>query len=216
MGAVEVHSGEYVELFKDRPISRVRNLVERMDIGDADHIVDFGCGDGKLLQALGPRAGMYEGVDFSPDFIASAEEQATGTNYRFHCRDIVEFCNEHRGEFDIAATLDFSEHIDDESFRFIYSAIRQSLKPGGKLYLHTPNRDFFMEGLKDRGVLPQLAGHIAVRDGEQNEALLRRCGFEKITIETVPHYNALRFLHPLRKLPLVGRYFGARLWVTAS
>lgn len=214
MDAVALHSGEYVERFKSQPIERVRNLVRRMDIKPTDRIADFGCGTGLLLQAL-DEFGTYDGVDFSPDFIRVAKDWGKGRG-RFHCADIISFSEEHRGQFDIAATLDFSEHIDDATFEAIYSAIRSSLKPEGRLYLHTPNLDFFMERLKDRGILKQFPEHIAVRTAEHNVDLLKRCGFKSVTCEVIPHYNALKLVHPLSKLPLLGKGFGARLWITAS
>lgn len=213
MDAVAVHSGEYVEFFNELALDRVANLVPRMSVRDTDAVADFGCGNGMLLEALGPRSGGYDGVDFSPDFIRAAIKRASGSNYRFHCQDIVEFCAEHKGKFDIAATLDFSEHVDDETFVRIYSAIRRSLKPNGRLYLHTPNAAFFMERLKARGILEQLRGHIAVRDAKDNERLLRASGFGSITIERVAHYNILRHLHLLSRL---SDFFAARLWVTAT
>ena len=166
-----------------------------------------------LLHAM-PAYGTYDGVDFSADFIAAAEDLAEGKErYSFHCQDIVAYCGEHRGEFDIAATLDFSEHIDDETFVRIYSAIRRSLKPGGRLYLHTPNLAFFMEQLKDKGVLRQFPEHIAVRDADQNVDLLRQCGFRQIDVEKIAHYNVLRYLHPLSSISDV---FAARLWIGAA
>lgn len=211
MDALETHSGDYVELFKTFGPERIARLVTRMELKPTDKVADFGCGTGMLLQAL-TVGQSYDGIDFSPDFIKAARELNPGRG-RFHCRDIVEFCAEHQTEFDVAATLDFSEHIDDATFVQIYSAIRSSLKPTGRLYLHTPNGSFFMERLKARGILPQLRGHIAVRNAKQNVRLLKACGFESISVERIAHYNVLRHVHPLSRL---SDFFAARLWVTAT
>ena len=218
--AVALHSGDYVERYKRKSLRRVRNLVDRMEIKDGAEIADFACGNGMLLQVVGTRKGAYQGIDFSADFIAAAEDwarQSQLSNWQFHCRDIVGFCHSRAASFDIATTLDFSEHVTDEDAIPIYAAIRSSLRAGGVLYLHTPNRDFILEALKDRGVLRQFPEHIAVRTPAQMRDLLVAAGFDraKITIEAIPHYNVLAILHPLRRLPLVGRYFGARLWITA-
>ncbi len=214
MDAVSLHSGVYVERFKASPTFRVSRLVPLMDVGPDDRIVDFGCGLGMLLQCL-DRFGSYDGVDFSPDFIAAASERAS-EKARFHCEDIVAFCERNPAAFDIATTFDFSEHIDDATFIEIYSAIRKALAPGGRLYLHTPNLDFIIERAKDIGIMRQFPEHIAVRTGEQHRALLARCGFDAITVKTIAHYNVLKYLHPLSHLPLVGPLFAARLWIAAS
>lgn len=216
MNAVELHSGDYVERFKTSPTFRVARLVPRMNIGPDDAVLDLGCGTGMLLHYLNA-FGSYDGVDFSADFIRIAKDtNPAPQKANFHCEDIVSFCAARPASFDVATTLDFSEHVDDATFKQIYSAIRCALKPGGKLYLHTPNLAFFIERAKDVGIMRQFPEHIAVRTGDRNAALIRDCGFENVQIEAVAHYNILKYFHPLRHLPLVGRYFEARLWITAN
>jgi cyclopropane fatty-acyl-phospholipid synthase-like methyltransferase len=117
--------------------------------------------------------------------------------------------------FDVATAFDFSEHVDDEDFLHIFSAIRASLKPSGRLLLHTPNLEFFLERLKDWGVLRQFPEHIAVRSPSDHLRLLEDCGFDIqfVRIERIAHYNMLRVLHPLSRIPVLGRCFAARLFI---
>lgn len=216
-----LHSGDYVARYERKSLDRVAALVPRMRLRDEDDVADFACGNGMLLQVLGDRRGRYDGIDFSADFIAVAERAAQRLGlgrYRFHCRDIVDFCGDHRAAYDVAATLDFSEHVDDETFVAIYAAIRSSLRPGGRLFLHTPNRAFFLEAMKAAGVLPQFPEHIAVRDARATADLLERAGFRRsgLRIEEIAHYNVLKIVHPLRRLPWIGRRFAARLWIEAQ
>lgn len=214
--AKQLHSGEYVRMYERKPISRLQRLVPWLRLRGDEDLADFACGNAMLLPLIHDRVRSYHGVDFSQDFIEVARQRAAAAgivNGTFHCRDIVEFCADHPARFDVATAFDFSEHIDDGDFVRIFSAIRASLKPGGRLLLHTPELDFFMERLKERGVLEQFPEHIAVRTGDGNVALLRQCGFqaEQIRVEHIAHYNVLRCLHPLRHLPVVGRFFRARL-----
>jgi 2-polyprenyl-6-hydroxyphenyl methylase/3-demethylubiquinone-9 3-methyltransferase len=216
--SLDLHSGDYVERYNAKPIDRVAALARRMKLAPDARLADFACGNGMLLHALGPRPGSYDGVDFSPDFIASAIDWAQRdgcANYRFHSDDIIAFCSRHPASFDAAATLDFSEHVADDQAVAIYAAIRQALAPGGTLYLHTPNGDFLLERAKDRGILPQFPEHIAVRNGAATIDLLVRAGFarEGIRLTTIAHYNVLKWLHPLSRLPLIGKWFAARLWI---
>jgi len=218
---VALHSGDYVERYRAKPLDRVRALVRRIDYEPQSRIADFGCGNGMLLQALDRPFASYDGVDFSPDFVAAATSWAQSTqrrNYRFHLADIREFCAARAEAFDIATTLDFSEHVEDDLATEIYAAICNSLRPGGKLYLHTPNLDFFLERAKDVGIVPQFPEHIAVRNGAQTAALLERAGFsaQHIKVATIPHYNVLKWLHPLSQLPFAGPLFAARLWIVAQ
>jgi len=219
--AKALHSGDYVERFEQAPIERVVRVIEKVDFPANASVGDFGCGTGMLLHALGKREGSYTGIDFSKDFIASAKRWAASeglTNYRFVESEIVDFCLGHPGAFDIAAALDFAEHVETPIATEIFSAIRGSLKPGGKFYLHTPNLDFVIERAKQVGVLRQFPEHIAVRNDAQMRELLSNSGFDpnSIKIEFIPHYNVLRWLNPLGRLPLVGRLFRARLLITAQ
>ena len=218
--AVELHSGEYVERYAQKSLRRVRKLADLMTVPDGAELADFACGNGMLLQVLGSRKGTYHGVDFSADFICAAESWARSShlkNWRFHCSDIVAFCEANPRRFEVGAALDFSEHVLDKDAIAIFDAVRKSLRPGATLYLHTPNRSFFMEALKERGVLKQFPEHIAVRTAEEMRQLLMDAGFspDGIHIQTIAHYNVLSILHPFRRLPLIGRFFGARLWISA-
>lgn len=221
MSSLALHSGDYVERYNRKSLARVRGLLRYMDVADDAEIADYACGNGMLLQVLGERSATYHGVDFSPEFIEAANDWAERSgirNCRFHCQDILAFAGQNCGRFDRAATLDFSEHVEDDEAVPIYSAIRSSLKAGGKLWLHTPNLDFFIERLKERGIMRQFPEHVAVRNGHQTKDMLVRAGFERdrIKLRYIPHYNILKLLHPLNILPGIGRLFRARIWIEAE
>src|SRR5262249_30074986 len=105
--------------------------------------------------------------------------------------------------------------IYDDQFLRIFRAIHGSLEPGGTLYLHTPNAEYFMERLKARGILAQVEGHVGVRDAERHRVMLAQCGFTDVKVRYLAHYLyvASRF-HALSYLPLVGPLFRARLFIT--
>lgn len=216
-----LHSGPYVEMYEKKPISRIRRLISMMNLKGGESIADFACGNAMLLPLVSSKVKHYYGVDFSKDFIDSAIHRASINkinNCTFFCMDIVSFCENHLMSFDIATALDFSEHIDDGDFIRIFSAIYSSLKTGGKLFMHTPNLDFFVERLKDKGVLHQFPEHIAVRNAAQNVAILEKCGFEisRIHVRHISHYNVLKVLHLFSVLPWIGKFFSARLFIECT
>ena len=43
---VALHSGDYVERYRAKPLDRVRALVRRIDYEPQSRIADFGCGNG--------------------------------------------------------------------------------------------------------------------------------------------------------------------------
>ena len=135
-------------------------------------------------------------------------------NASFHIESITGFCDRHEGAFDRAFALDFTEHVYDEDLIPIAASIRRSLRKGGRLYIHTPNRTFFLELLKDKGVCRQLPGHIAVRSADQYVSLLRGVGFNEVKVSYLSHYlRALSWLHGFSSIPVVGKYLKARLFL---
>ena len=215
-----MHSGDYVSRFENQPIRRIARLVEHMALVGDERIVDVGCGNALSLSALDGRFGTYAGVDFSAEFIEAAKERARVLGFHdaeFFCGLVQEFAQDNPERFDVALALDISEHVYDEEWIGILKSIYFMLKQGGRLFLHTPNAEFFVEILKERNiVLKQFPEHIAVRNSHWNAELLKEAGFQIHRSLTLPHYNVLQLIHPLYSLPRIGRYFGARLFIDAT
>jgi len=213
----QLYRADYVDRYHREAGRRLQRLVERVDLSRDMTVADFGCGNGLLLDLISDEVGRYCGVDFSDEFIVEARRRHAdqgGCRAEFACQSIEDFCAEHRGVFDRAFSLDFVEHVHDGPLLAILEAIRSSLKPDGRFYLHTPNGAFFLEILKDRGVLAQIPGHIAVRDARHNVRLLERAGFSRVEPSFLPHYlPTLAWLHAFSRVPGVGRFLRARLFI---
>lgn len=216
-----LHSGDYVSVLENLPMSRLERLLPYFDFQVNHRAVDFACGAGNFAELIHERVQSVEGIDFAPDFIEAARRRAAERGIRnvtYHCQDIVEFCAEHPGEYDVVTAIDFSEHIYDDDFVRIFGGAYDSLKPGGRLYIYTPNLTFFWEWMKDVGLAKQFPQHIAVRDARQNLELLERCGFSRNSIQVLylPHFNVFRLVHWLSHMPLFGKYFQAKLFITCQ
>lgn len=193
---------EYVEHYHQKPGTRIKNILENIQLSKKDIIGDFACGNGLLAKALNGNYKEYNGVDKSSLFIKECQKWVKENNIKntsFVREDIVEFCKKNANKYSKAFTLDFSEHIDDNDFIEIYSAIRKSISKQGKLIIHTPNKDFLLEKLKDMGILPQTSGHIAVRNFKEYKALLEKCGYKSIKVKYLPHYRKIVNILPTSK-----------------
>jgi len=216
----KLHGKEYVESFeKNQSKFRLERLINSLELKPSYDVVDFACGNAMMLPLISNKVSTYTGVDFSEEFIRAAEnnKQMLGiSNAEFACEDVSKFCSTHRDAFDVAFTMDFSEHVYDDEWIEILKAIRSSLKSGGVLYLHTPNADFFLEKMKAKNILvKQFPEHIAVRSPTENCDLLMKAGFKIRTIELIEHYNILRFLHLFSFIPFIGKWFKARIFIEA-
>jgi 2-polyprenyl-6-hydroxyphenyl methylase/3-demethylubiquinone-9 3-methyltransferase len=217
-----LYGDEYVNAFaQNQSLHRIAKLLKFVTLHPKDHVADFGCGNGMLMPLIAPAVASYTGVDFSEAFIAAANqrnESGAWNNVEFHCASIQDFCKNQPQTYDKAFALDFSEHVLDDDWKDILIHIRQSLKPGGKLYLHTPNADFFIERMKQHNIiLKQFPEHVAVRNAEQNIVLLKASGFCVANICMLPHYlRILKPLHIFSFLPGIGKYFKARIFIEAE
>jgi cyclopropane fatty-acyl-phospholipid synthase-like methyltransferase len=213
-----IYDQRYVDHYDAHAVRRLRRMLPFFELSGHEIVADFGCGNGVLLELISPHVREYVGVDFSEAFVRAAERRRDEQGIRngaFHCADVVTFCARHANHFDAAFALDFSEHIYDDQFLRIGRAIHGALKPGAPLYLHTPNGEYFMERLRASGVLRPIEGHVAVRDAARNEALLVQCGFTDVRVRHLAHYlRAAAAFHALGALPVVGRHFRARLFLT--
>lgn len=193
-------------------------LVERVDLPAGADVLDVGCGTGLLALLLASRYASYTGVDFSEAMVRVARERA-GAKRLHRCEfiegDAVALMSRQVGTYDAIFMFDISEHVPDAEWAAVVKAARQSLKPSGKVYLHTPNLDFLIERMKQNGWMKQFPEHVAVRDGDANKKFFQDAGYSSVVCDVLPHYNVLRWLHFLANLPVVGKYMAARLWIVA-
>lgn len=216
----QLHGPDYVSAFEGQTPRRLIQILQYVSIPVCATVADFGCGNGKLLSFIYDSIKEYIGVDFSDAFIDIAKRRKESHRFSratFYCGSILDFCKDRPNMFDVVFAFDLSEHIYDEEWQEIVSSMHFVLKPGGKTYVHTPNRDFFVEIMKERNIiLRQMPEHIAVRNAEQNVSFFERSKFANISVRYLPHHNVLRHVHFLCHLPLMGRYCRARILLTAT
>ena len=215
-----IYDERYVSSYDPDGPLRMRRLRRYMQLRSDYRVVDFGCGNGLLLAEIGRSVQEYVGVDSSQAFVDDALrrlEKSKCLNASFFCQEFSEFSQGHEACFDRAFLLDVSEHVHDEDLLPALWQIRATLKREGILYLHSPNRSYFLERLKARGILRQVEGHVAVRTAAEMERLLRRAGFGDVRTRFIPHYlYPARAFHFASRLPLLGGAFQARLFISAG
>jgi 2-polyprenyl-6-hydroxyphenyl methylase/3-demethylubiquinone-9 3-methyltransferase len=215
-----LYNKEYVESYENKSPERLQGLLKYIKLNKTYRTVDFACGNGLLMSLVAPKVQSYTGVDFSELFIKAAkikQKRLSIENANFACSDIHEFSQNHRNTFDVCFAMDVSEHIYDNEWVSILKSIRKCLKPGGKLYIHTPNAEFFLEIMKDKNIIvKQFVEHIAVRTPESNASLLKDAGFSIENVWLIPHYNILKHIHFISFLPFIGKFFKARILIEAT
>ena len=118
-----------------------RELIAKLDLEGHEHVLDIGCGDGKVSAELARRVlrGSVVGVDSSVDMIRLARAAfppAAQGNLSFMLRDARELGFEDR--FDVVFSNATLHWVKDH--RAVLRSVAQSLKPRGRLLFQLGGR----------------------------------------------------------------------------
>lgn len=220
-GTDDIYDDEY---YLNLPVDsdRIRTLTDLIDFRAGDAVCEIGCAAGHFLAEISTRIGTGVGIDTAAAAIAAAQairEREHLNNIEFRQVSAQDFAGDaaNRATFDYVLLLDVTEHVEDPVMLEILASATRLMKPEGRLIVHTPNLGYWLERLKDKGVLPQLEGHIAVRDESQYRSLFAKAGMVPVQVTGLPHYRRpLRWIDRiLMRLPAVGRLFRSRLFIVA-
>ncbi|HMJ71696.1 MAG TPA: class I SAM-dependent methyltransferase [Cyclobacteriaceae bacterium] len=125
------------EIPSDNPIHQrlLKAYVVAADYIKGD-VLEVGCGEGRGIDLVLPRAKSYSAIDKIADVIDQLKTRyPTGTFYSGNIPPLAPFTD---NAFDVVITFQVIEHIqDDISF---LKEIHRVLKPGGLAIITTPNR----------------------------------------------------------------------------
>lgn len=129
------YRGEY-----DQLIDKFKMVINRLDLGKSDKLLDIGCGRGEIVIFHSLNGGNGTGVDFSGEAIKIAEEKAREVNARctFKVQSFEQI--DENEKYDKIISIDFIEHIASEEGIVFFRKCCNLLNPGGRLLIYTfPN-----------------------------------------------------------------------------
>ncbi|MEO8053633.1 MAG: class I SAM-dependent methyltransferase [Acidobacteriota bacterium] len=124
-------------------------------------VLDLGCGSGVVADWLAARARAVDAVDANPRAVEYARKTFARGNLTFHLAsaDALPFPAE---SFDRVYVLEFIEHLYGGQLASLFASLRTLLRPGGTVFLTTPNYRSpwpLLEGAMDRlGLAPHMEG----------------------------------------------------------
>ena len=98
-------------------------------------ILEVGCGEGRGVELLAPKANSYTGIDKIPAVINRLKSEYS--QYDFRQMVIPPFQDLGDDSFDVVVSFQVIEHLDQD-LEFL-KEIYRVLKPGGKALITTPN-----------------------------------------------------------------------------
>ncbi|AHM59928.1 Methyltransferase type 11 [Flammeovirgaceae bacterium 311] len=99
-------------------------------------VAEIGCGDGRGIELLAPKSSRYIALDKST---AIAKKRAKGYKNVEFIETLIPPIPLADNTFDVVLCFQVIEHIVDDTL--FLEELHRILKPGGKLYLTTPNID---------------------------------------------------------------------------
>jgi SAM-dependent methyltransferase len=124
-----------------REVARLLADLERMGVPvRGGRALDFGCGAGRLTQALAEHFDEVDGVDIAPSMLALAERyNRHGARCRYHlnARDDLALFGD--ASFDLACSLLVLQHLENRYTRAYLAELLRVLRPGGVLVVGLPS-----------------------------------------------------------------------------
>ena len=108
---------------------------------DGKRVVDIGCGGGILAEAMAAKGARVTGIDMAELSIKVARlhlhESQLEVDYQLVTAE--KFAEQEAAQFDVVTCLEMLEHVPDPAS--VIAAAARLLKPGGRLFLSTLNRN---------------------------------------------------------------------------
>ncbi len=104
-------------------------------------VLDIGCGAGILSEALTRQGAKVTAIDASSELIAAARQHALSMQLDIEYKDIytTDLLQQSPKKFDVVVCMELLEHVPDPIL--LLQECQQFLKPNGKLFLATLNRN---------------------------------------------------------------------------
>ena len=104
-------------------------------------VLDVGCGGGILTESLAKSGAITYAIDASLEAIEIARKHATSQdlNIEYYNNLAEDFAKDNTGKFDVITCMELLEHVPNPES--LINACAKMLKPNGKLFFSTINRN---------------------------------------------------------------------------
>lgn len=183
-----------------------------------DEVLELGCGTGHYTRLLADRVRRIIGVDFSAVAIEKALSGTQKPNMELRMADIRDLRIFQDRSFDKIVAIDVLEHLSDNDLRATLAEVKRLMREEAIFVFFTPSGNHWIERMKQKGLVKQVAGHIGVRTEREYRDIVHR---EGLKIRDVIRYESCIPLWRLiegkiKDMPFTGGLFVSRLGVAVT
>ncbi|GAA0790604.1 bifunctional 2-polyprenyl-6-hydroxyphenol methylase/3-demethylubiquinol 3-O-methyltransferase UbiG [Marinobacterium sediminicola] len=117
------------------------DFIDRIGQLAGKQVLDVGCGGGILSEAMAHRGAEVSGIDMgeAPLKVAKLHGLESGVKVSYRRITVEDLAEEHPEQYDIVTCMEMLEHVPDPAS--VVRACARLVKPGGKVFLSTLNRN---------------------------------------------------------------------------
>ncbi len=117
------------------------DFIDRLGSLAGKKVLDVGCGGGILSEAMAQRGAEVTGIDMgeAPLKVAKLHGLESGVKINYRQITVEALADEMPESFDLVTCMEMMEHVPDPAS--VVNACARLLKPGGRLFLSTLNRN---------------------------------------------------------------------------
>ncbi len=127
---------------------QIRFVRKALDLQPGETVLDLCCGQGRHAVALAKKGVNVIGLDLNGDYLATAQNAASAAGVEIETVEAdmreIPFSNRFDAVINMFTSFGYLES-DDEDLR-VLAAIRQALKPAGRLLLDLANQEWSLRG----------------------------------------------------------------------
>ncbi|HTQ72522.1 MAG TPA: cyclopropane-fatty-acyl-phospholipid synthase family protein [Acidocella sp.] len=164
------HPGESLEAAQ---LHKLALITDWLDIHPGSKVLEIGCGWGALAKLLGAAGARVTGLTLSPAQLAHAQGVIAANGLEERVELALRDYRDETGRYDRIVSVEMLEAVGEAYWPVYFRALRERLKPGGKVVLqvitidaarfgaYRKNPDFIQRRIFPGGMLPAKA-HIAI------------------------------------------------------
>jgi len=213
----EYLTGVYREYAKSRDLKiatarpRLAAIKQR---ANGKRLLDIGCATGFFMETAVEEGFDVRGVEFSSVAISLARPDIRD---RILHGDVNTLLGQEAEKFDVVTAFDIIEHVQDPA-KFLQD-IREILKPGGVLVVSSPDTGHVLRYvMRSKWPMLQPMQHTVLFSRRSIAALLERCGFHDVQVETAHKVLTMDYLADqlMATNPKLNRAYQILSWIVPA